>query len=942
MEDRFVSFTEVNAPSPLSNTIRDQKLSPTVGERHYIPQDEEVEVKLVEIEKLMRRGSYSAALRSAQSINFEEVNLASTYALIVNEKVARANVALGDRYLAKGDLDRAKNNYQAAIDLANSDEKTKALTGLTKQAITDLSESRSSLIETLREILISQDYERWCEIRKGIQNTSILDHLSSVVRDVSLTEILEPQVPPKWPPIADPRRGWTDPAPIDELTVDNGVGTVLLDRPSVTPGFSFSATSARQLSLEAISDLASETVRDEIPVARVNELRASSSFPLMAAVLTAQGRLYAIENKLNFIGISAGSTPLYRYSYLAEQAKKKLDFVAEIDSKMLPMQIELDDFIAVVGPLKSYINEHSAEFQALNTKIAELQTTLTSLNVSDGKIGQTVQALTQAEDDCDVEWWEVLVSVLVVIAATAVGTVIGLLVGGVVGAIAGGVSSLATSIVLTIEVWSNRAITCDNVSQAREDFQKAQSALKAGINNVQAELNQALINRDIVITELASLNAAYDDAVKSNQVRVLNAGTLSRILGVLDSVRRNVILRTHTLARMAQDAFNTENDEQVNVIASSHTHYLDEDSRGYTASSVLKRDLDGLEHIRLTGRTCKKMQLSQTVSLRKHYPSSFGAILTTGIGQFATRLSDFDRWFPGTYMQTLKEVQVEVFIEDKPQSIRGYLTNNGASYVRFADHGNYVEIDNNDVIAETDQDLRKLCYKRRRRHHPVETMAFPSFDSTLYNARATEIQEQERNFFEGCGLESTWKIELMPDQILEYARITDVKVHFQFEALFDTALKSVVESKRYVDRNETAIVSIRQLLQDQGRSVDFTQPIEAVVNSFMFEAPYLGKDIRDVALMIRPKQLPLLNGVAKLRLDYQQQSPIDVETNEQGIVATANVKPTGINTSSLANLTQGKDVAGKWLIEILELPQGFQFEDIDDLLLMLRYTFKQA
>jgi hypothetical protein len=31
------------------------------------------------------------------------------------------------------------------------------------------------------------------------------------------------------------------------------------------------------------------------------------------------------------------------------------------------------------------------------------------------------------------------------------------------------------------------------------------------------------------------------------------------------------------------------------------------------------------------------------------------------------------------------------------------------------------------------------------------------------------------------------------------------------------------------------------------------------------------------------------------------------------------------------DLTQGKNIAGKWLIEILDLPQNFQVEDIDDL-----------
>src|SRR6185295_16133031 len=101
-------------------------------------------------------------------------------------------------------------------------------------------------------------------------------------------------------------------------------------------------------------------------------------------------------------------------------------------------------------------------------------------------------------------------------------------------------------------------------------------------------------------------------------------------------------------------------DTQINVIAASHTDYLDEDARGYTAAALLRRDLDGLDHVRITGQTRKRMQLTQIVSLSKHYPTSFASFLATGNARFATRLADFDHWFPGTYMQRLKEVSVEV------------------------------------------------------------------------------------------------------------------------------------------------------------------------------------------------------------------------------------------------------------------------------------------
>ncbi len=946
LKDALIGLTEINAPAPLSNAVRDRKLAPAAGTLQFVPRDEQAEQKLIEIEKLIRRRSYKAAIREARAINIRDANLASTYTLMIQEKVVRAQVGLGDRYLARGDRERARKAYREASMMHAGDARFEAISNLTTNAVNQLVKSRTDLIEKLKGMLIEGQYEDWCETRRRLQDSSILDHLKGILPDVSLVEALGSGVPPHWPPKDKPGEGWTDPVPIDELADEKGFGSVVLDRPALQPGTVFASMSSRPVGLADIEAFSLEAGRAAMPLSfaapHAMELRASTTLPVMSAMMTAHARLLAVDRNLSAAGLSAGSLPIYRYSYLVDQARHILAFIAGIDARMAPMQFQLDDFNELVDTIRRHIDENASELQALENRISELQTTVSTLSDGNEKIGVVLQQLKQAESDCSPKWWEILLSIGVVILATAVGAVIGFLLGGPLGAVAGGLSALVTSIGLTIKVWHDREISCDNVGQARQDFQTAQSALQAALADNQAELHHSLLQRDAIIATLASLQDTYDEAVTSNQARVLNAATLSRILGVLDSVRSTAILRAHSLARLAQDAYNAENDVQINVIAGSHSDYLDQDARGYTAAAVLQRDLEGLEHIRLTGRTRKQMQLTQVVSLSKHYPSSFAAILTAGYARFATRLSDFDRWFPGTYMHRLKEVRVEILVDDKPQPIRGYLTNDGVSFVRFADHGNKVAVDDRDVLAEPDADLRKLCYKRRRRHHAVETMAFPSSESFLYEARATALQREERNFFEGCGLESTWQLEFTPDQELDYARITEVKVHFQFEALFDPALKSVVEAKRYQNRNETALISVRKLLEERGKTVDFSQPVIADVTSFMFEAPSVEKMIREVGVVLRPREAPLLSGVAKLRLNFQNQAAVDVDTNDQGIVATDTTFPAGNNTNALRGLIQGKSAIGSWTMQILSLPAGIKMDDIDDMLLMIPYTFKPA
>jgi hypothetical protein len=940
LDDRLSGLTEVNAPTPMSNATRDARLAPGAGTRQFLPRDEQVECQLLEVEKMIRGRSFNKAFMAAQAIKLGETGMASTYALLVGEKMARAQLSSGDRHLARGDRDKARASYQAAIDARTH---VLVLAGdaarLANHMVSELVKLRTGAIASIGEMIIAGQYQNWCGARHQLQQGSILDHLDGMVADVSLEQALGPHLPVGWPPRAVAEGGWRDPVAVDDLGPDSGLGNVVLDRPVLLPGAAFSTVTNRPVSLEAIDAFTRAGVQAQPMAATV--LRASSALPLVATMLTAHARLYALDFALSPIGLSPASIPVYRYRYLREQAARLLKTVGHLDARMLDMQFQLDDFSELIDTVRRNLDETSAEYQALDTRAGELQNTVAVLARGVGELGDTVGVLARAEDECDVEWWEYVVSVLVVIAATAAGAGIGFLLGGPVGALAGGTVALITSIQLTIQVWNDRAISCDNVEDALGDFRQAHQALKTALADHTAELNYTLLQRDAVVANLASLQYTYDEAMLANQARVLNATTLSHILGVLDSVRSSTVLRAHTLARMAQDAFNAETDSRINVVGPSHADYLDQDARGYTAAAMLQRDLDAVEHIRITSRTRKSVQLSQVVSLRKHYPSAFGAILLSGHARFSTRIAEFDRWYPGMYMQRLQEVKVEVLVDGVATPVRGYLSNDGTSLVRFPDHGNKVQVDGRDVFNEPDPALRQLCFKRRRRHHSVDTMAFPHFASPLADARAQDLQREERNVFEGCGLETTWHLEILPDQQVDLARITDVRIDFGFEAMFDAALKQVVEKQRYRDRIETALLSVRELVQGAGGIVDFSQPLKIDVNAFRFEAPHLDKPLVDVGIMLRHRQAPLLDGAATLRVGVGGAAPVELVTSGQGIVATSPGQPAGTNTAALQAMIDGQSVAGAWFIEIASLPAGVQAADIGDMLLMLRYTFKE-
>jgi hypothetical protein len=245
-----------------------------------------------------------------------------------------------------------------------------------------------------------------------------------------------------------------------------------------------------------------------------------------------------------------------------------------------------------------------------------------------------------------------------------------------------------------------------------------------------------------------------------------------------------------------------------------------------------------------------------------------------------------------------------------------------------------------DVFAEEDESIAKLCFKRFQRRRHVDTMAFPDFDSYLHEERMRKLQDRERNFFENVGPESTWLIELLPDQPFDFSKITDVRVFFQYGAFFDENLKRVLQQKRYTGRRKSAVLSIKKLVEKEGKVADFSGTLKVNVQRLLFEAPVIDKKIVNVGFALKPKGTSPPNGVSKLEVSFKDATPIQVETNEDGIVATASDHPAGgTGLAELDAMIHDKNVDGSWTIRIVDLPAGLGTNAIDDIFLLLNYEF---
>lgn len=907
----------------LPSTIRERLVHPDATPLHQIPKDAEVEAGLAKIENLLGKRHYGAALKESEALVIGDSPVAGHYDLLRHEKRSRAHLGIADQYFIRGDRAQARKFYLRVLQADGANPAVKHLTETAGHVFDQLFRRRASLMEGLRENIRTNSFDQWCGRRRDLRDLNVLDvsHIREhVVADFQLERIFgeHPPLVPQ-PGFVVPWRPESDP----------------VDFPSAVPGSTFRSLTEGSV---PVDPRGADGAGSPMPTPG-GRVRASLAMPLIAQVLTARLGLFALDAGLNVAGQASGTVPLFRYEYLRDKAQRTIAHIQQIEARMLPVQFELDDFSEIVDAIRRPLAEQEAELEAVKLRIDELVTQLAALAQAKQAMDATIIAFQPILDDCECDWWCWLLDVAVI--ALDVVVVAGILSLSLF-TLPSGPGALGLSILLTLGLISAGGITiavlmnCESVGVIERQFKDAQQGLEKSINENQAELTHALATRDILISRINALQDELSEVYQSNAARLLDAKTLDLIQAQYNSLRQSLLTRAQAVAKLAEDAFNFERDTDLHLIREA---YFDKDRKDYTAAETLLRDLDGLDYVDVTGRARKTMQLSHTVSLRKHYPLSFLTLRLTGGARFVTELREFDRWFPGTHQQRIKEIRVEVLVEGQPVPARGYFSNDGVSLVRFQDTSNKRPIDNVHVFPEPDGDIARLCYKRFQRRRHVDTMAFPDFNSYLHEDRMRGLQERERNFFENVGLESTWIIEFLPDQTVNLAKLTDVRIHFQYEALFDDNLKRLLEKKRYTDRQEVATVSVKQALAEQGQPADFTGPVSFRAPIHHLDAPAVAGRIVHVGLIVKPKSQPRLESPAALDVGYDGATPVHVVTDEHGRVATATDFPTGDGVTELESMASGKGLDKVWSLQVTSLPAGLDADAVDDILLLLNYEY---
>ena len=105
--------------------------------------------------------------------------------------------------------------------------------------------------------------------------------------------------------------------------------------------------------------------------------------------------------------------PLFRYEYLRDKAKELIAHIQGIESRMLPIQFELDDFAEAIDAIRRPLATQQAELEAVKQRIAELTQTLAQLAQVEQGLILVVDEIAKIEDECECDWFCWLVTIAV-------------------------------------------------------------------------------------------------------------------------------------------------------------------------------------------------------------------------------------------------------------------------------------------------------------------------------------------------------------------------------------------------------------------------------------------------------------------------------------------------------------------------------------------------
>ncbi len=507
---------------------------------------------------------------------------------------------------------------------------------------------------------------------------------------------------------------------------------------------------------------------------------------------------------INDLGVLPG---IYRFSYLLARAKEQANYAGQMENQFLSLleKYDAESFSILQAEQSLNLSTENIRLQDIRLKEAKEGVKLSSLQLSRSQIslehytGLLDQGWLQTEID-SIKALEIAQgftrSATEYLASGAILSGLGgnpngnpmywaSVAGGVASGIGIGYQGAASIQQMNASILAQRA---SYERRAQEwEFQEslAQQDVKIGQQNIKiSELRVDQSAQEKKITELQKQYAQENlDFLKN---KFTSAELYSWMAGVMEGVYSYFLAQATATAKMAYYQLGFER-QQVPTTTIREDYWTDgadgngllaglqedgesTDRKGLTGTARLSRDIIQLEQEALETDK-RKLQITKSISLATHDPSSFAEFRNTGVLYFGTPMEIFDRDFPGHYLRLIKRVSVSVIaLVPTVEGIKASLSNSGTSKVVKG------------TIKPTKVDIDRLPEKI-------------SFSNAVEATGVFDLNpvNEMLNPFEGMGVESGWIFEMQkPSNFIDYNGIADIILTIDYTALDNPDYRTTV------------------------------------------------------------------------------------------------------------------------------------------------------
>lgn len=495
----------------------------------------------------------------------------------------------------------------------------------------------------------------------------------------------------------------------------------------------------------------------------------------------------------------------YQFEFLIERAKQLTNIAQQMESMMLSALEKLDAETYSVEQARQQIKvaRETIKLHNFQVKRAEQEVDLASLQVE--------------RADVQLDYFsKLLADGLLFDEEAAIGFLWTANVSSTVAALAGawfGAGESATSgIYRASSTYASIASTSSQISsmiasftrRAQEwDFQKRLASKDMSIAKQSEKIARTgvqIAGQELEIAKLSEQNA--NEMLNFLRNKFSNAELYNFMSKELSKVYFTFLNMATNMAKLAQNQLSFQRQEVVQAtiqdsyreLPSSNTENKP-DRRGITGSAKLLQHIYELEQQALDNYR-RKHQLTKTISLAYADPAAFEQFKQTGILNFQTTLSQFDRDFPGHYLRLIKQVKTSVIALIPPiDGIKATLSNTGISRVVSKSNKGFSQ----EVIMNTQSDAVALT-------------------SAIDATGLFEMQQVDHTLkpFEGFGVETQWTFEMQKAaNYFDYSTIADVLFTIEYTALFDSTYKNQITKELDDTIDAYRVFSLKNNFPDQ-------------------------------------------------------------------------------------------------------------------------------